>query len=407
MTACTTIPTDQPGRWLSMIGMTKAERVLIKSYVSLFNLGAGADVWGVCDGCLHAGDHLSLVDETRLPEVKERLRGLSDRIPRLVVAGDTGSEASHISFIRRPVSTAALRGLLGDLMRQPTSARPRGACVYEEDEAVPMVSHAAPLASPESLIDLIETLPSHAFAELRHGDQTLYLDFKGDRVLSRQESPLTDLLAWRAGEISVRILDEKEGAMTAERLLKRPLMEWLWELGLMHSRASLLPSLRAGSYVALTAFPKFARVHREDWMQALLTRLVRGPQVVGKLLQGQGVGAEKVIGFLNACRLCGWLHATESDRPRINIHDGDQPKVVFTGPMGAGKTTSVRVLGESGGFGVDAATSDVESRQRKPATTVGFDYAEILCDGQGPIRLVGTPGQRRFSFIWNIVTLGA
>ena len=40
-------------------------------------------------------------------------------------------------------------------------------------------------------------------------------------------------------------------------------------------------------------------------------------------------------------------------------------------------------------------------------TTVGLDYGEITLDNGEKIRLYGTPGQKRFDFMWAILSRGA
>lgn len=81
-------------------------------------------------------------------------------------------------------------------------------------------------------------------------------------------------------------------------------------------------------------------------------------------------------------------------------------KIVFTGPMGAGKTTAIAALSE-----VAPVRTEVENTDRmshgKEFTTVGLDMGRItLGDGQ-VVRLYGTPGQPRFRFMWDILGRGA
>lgn len=81
-------------------------------------------------------------------------------------------------------------------------------------------------------------------------------------------------------------------------------------------------------------------------------------------------------------------------------------KIVFTGPMGAGKTTAIAALSE-----VEPVRTEVENTDRmshgKASTTVGLDMGRFtLPDGQ-VVRLYGTPGQVRFRFMWDILGRGA
>jgi len=76
-------------------------------------------------------------------------------------------------------------------------------------------------------------------------------------------------------------------------------------------------------------------------------------------------------------------------------------KLIFIGPVGAGKTTAVRLLSDDNNVTTDAAVSDVTSR-RKATTTVAMDYGCLLAD-QHKIHLYGTPGQARFKFMWQVL----
>ncbi len=81
-----------------------------------------------------------------------------------------------------------------------------------------------------------------------------------------------------------------------------------------------------------------------------------------------------------------------------------ETKLIFAGPVGAGKTTAVRTLAE-GALSIDEQASDM-ARQRKPTTTVVMDYGVVGGENRR-LHLYGTPGQERFSFMWEIVAQGS
>ncbi len=81
-------------------------------------------------------------------------------------------------------------------------------------------------------------------------------------------------------------------------------------------------------------------------------------------------------------------------------------KIMFVGPMGAGKTTAIRALSDEVSISTDVKSYD-QSESDKEQTTVGFDYGRILLGDDLSVRLVGTPGQERFSFLWPSLALGA
>jgi len=80
-------------------------------------------------------------------------------------------------------------------------------------------------------------------------------------------------------------------------------------------------------------------------------------------------------------------------------------KLIFTGPVGAGKTTAIAALSDIPVLNTDALASDM-TRTRKSTTTVAMDYGVIKLDGNDQIHLYGTPGQERFDFMWDILVEG-
>ena len=83
-------------------------------------------------------------------------------------------------------------------------------------------------------------------------------------------------------------------------------------------------------------------------------------------------------------------------------------KIVFTGPMGAGKTTAIQAITEGGALSTDVPiTGGSERMPGKTMTTVGLDYGECRLDGQRVLKLFGTPGQDRFRFMCDILGAGA
>lgn len=83
-----------------------------------------------------------------------------------------------------------------------------------------------------------------------------------------------------------------------------------------------------------------------------------------------------------------------------------EPKIVFTGPMGAGKTTAIRAVSDIPPVSADVFNSDREC-WAKASTTVALDYGRLLLEDGSSVRLFGTPGQERFDFMWEIVSRGA
>lgn len=81
-------------------------------------------------------------------------------------------------------------------------------------------------------------------------------------------------------------------------------------------------------------------------------------------------------------------------------------KIVFVGPVGAGKTQAIRTLSDIEVVSTEARASDAVARL-KPQTTVAMDYGVLNLDNGDRVRLYGTPGQERFDFMWDILTENA
>ncbi len=82
-------------------------------------------------------------------------------------------------------------------------------------------------------------------------------------------------------------------------------------------------------------------------------------------------------------------------------------KLVFTGSVGAGKTTAIEIISEIPVIRTDVRATDSETAKRKEKTTVAMDYGELTLEDGQKLRLYGTPGQQRFDYMWRILVKGA
>ena len=83
-------------------------------------------------------------------------------------------------------------------------------------------------------------------------------------------------------------------------------------------------------------------------------------------------------------------------------------KFVVTGPFAAGKTTLVKTMSEIPVVGTESAVTD-DTSSIKTNTTVGMDFGKLTLVDEDIIvelSLFGTPGQRRFSFMWDVLAEG-
>jgi small GTP-binding protein len=80
-------------------------------------------------------------------------------------------------------------------------------------------------------------------------------------------------------------------------------------------------------------------------------------------------------------------------------------KMVVTGPFAAGKTEFIRAISEIDVVSTERKIS-TEAERIKDATTVAMDFGRITVDQDLVLYLFGTPGQKRFDFMWEILSEG-
>lgn len=81
-------------------------------------------------------------------------------------------------------------------------------------------------------------------------------------------------------------------------------------------------------------------------------------------------------------------------------------KLVFSGPVGAGKTTAMQQISEIPPVQTDKLMT-VGATANKTTTTVALDYGEITLYDDFKVLLFGTPGQRYFDYMCHIAARDA
>ena len=81
-------------------------------------------------------------------------------------------------------------------------------------------------------------------------------------------------------------------------------------------------------------------------------------------------------------------------------------KMVVTGPFSAGKTEFIRSVCEIDVVSTERKISSNQEKAVKEQTTVAMDFGRITVDDDLVLYLFGTPGQRRFDFMWEILSEG-
>jgi uncharacterized protein len=80
-------------------------------------------------------------------------------------------------------------------------------------------------------------------------------------------------------------------------------------------------------------------------------------------------------------------------------------KIVVTGPFNAGKTEFIRSVSEIDVVSTEKKVSNGPEKV-KESTTVAMDFGRITVDDDLVLFLFGTPGQKRFDFMWEILSEG-
>ncbi|WP_370280887.1 ATP/GTP-binding protein [Pontibacterium sp.] len=82
----------------------------------------------------------------------------------------------------------------------------------------------------------------------------------------------------------------------------------------------------------------------------------------------------------------------------------DNKKIIFIGPVGAGKTSAIQAVSEIECVNTEAKISADKVSDYKETTTVAIDYGRLTTDANEKAHLYGAPGQSRFDFMWDMLS---
>ncbi|MFC4584991.1 GTP-binding protein [Sphaerisporangium corydalis] len=108
------------------------------------------------------------------------------------------------------------------------------------------------------------------------------------------------------------------------------------------------------------------------------------------------------------------MDSGRSDRDAGRVKLPTAIKILVAGGFGAGKTTMVGSVSETRPLRTEELLTDrgtdvddLSGVEAKKTTTVAMDFGRISIGDTHVLYLFGTPGQRRFWFVWDELALGA
>lgn len=81
-------------------------------------------------------------------------------------------------------------------------------------------------------------------------------------------------------------------------------------------------------------------------------------------------------------------------------------KIVITGAYSAGKTSFIRSISDIDIVSTEHDVTNEQERLLKSHTTVALDFGTIAINDDVTLYLFGTPGQERFDFMWEVLSVG-
>jgi signal recognition particle receptor subunit beta len=248
---------------------------------------------------------------------------------------------------------------------------------------------------------------------VRPGDRAYFAEKPLENLLPLLSAPRPEIAAWSGSEAEARI----EGRAAGWR--RGDLLELLWFAALVASQGRPHVDFSPEEPLSLKVWPEFVRLPYYREYLDIANHMATRADSIGKIAEATRHPTAEVADFVNACRALDLVlrgrealarverqHAAKERIRHLCLtyrgwSTGTRPKLVFAGSIGAGKTTAISALSDGPIVLTEAKPSD-DTRSRKSTTTVAMDYGSMALGGTH-IQLYGTPGQKRFDFMGQIL----
>lgn len=253
------------------------------------------------------------------------------------------------------------------------------------------------------------------------GYSPVYLFPKENAVYTAADSSsLSSLCRAERGDIEVRALSEAElleEVRSHGLVRRRSLSEFLWFSILAGSDGKMLAGCDVDEPVYLREWPGYVRLSFYAMYHGIATQMAAGMASLKDVAHRSGAPLQNVIDFHNACAFLGLVARGEEGRrlaaQKIQSQErlrsvlrpycsGRYVKLVIVGSVGSGKTTALTALSETPPLLTETSPSDGVA-SRKSTTTVAMEYGEIRINSDSKLQIYGTPGQKRFDFMGQIL----
>ena len=254
------------------------------------------------------------------------------------------------------------------------------------------------------------------------GCPPVYLFPRQNAVYTAADSQaLSALCRADIGRIQTADLPEEallEAVAAAGLAKRRPLSEFLWFSILTGSNGRMLAGCQEDEAVHLREWPGHARLSFYAMYRDIAMQMAAGMGRPGEIARQSAAPLQNVVDFHNACAYFGLIARGEEGRrlaaqkaqAREYLRAALRPcrplngylKLVLVGSVGSGKTTALTTLSETPPILTEANPSDTVAAL-KSTTTVAMEYGEVRLGGGSKLQIYGTPGQKRFDFMGQIL----